>query len=444
MNYRALSSIGVYRMRVGFQSFHREDGAVLVVALIFLGILALVGATATIITTTDIKIGANYKASEKALYVAEAGVQEARERLRLKPDTDPAFPDIIKDGHANNHEWAAYIGESTKAQKKGYVVGNPVHVYTLSVQTGTDMMDYTVVITHQIDPSDPTKVLYWGDSDGDGDPQRHTDGTKGDPNIYLITSYGNAEGASKVVQMEVMRLKPIDVRAALYAGSPATINGNSTDIIGNDGCGGSPLPGIATPLAMPGAVTTNGGPNITGEGMGDDPDPPSISDLQNPPINVQTLVNSLKVAADFSYTVDSATQTASSTPGPGDGWGDPTPGSTDTDPSSCDEFNIVYYNTQDSYIKLSGGVSGCGILLVEGDLEMHGGFSWYGPILVTGSLDFTGSGDSNITGAVLTGGEAAADVEVGGDTNIVYCSTAIAAMHNRPLSILNWKQRLGE
>jgi len=48
--------------------FGDENGAILVVVLIFVGILALVGATATIITTTDTKIGANYKASEKALY----------------------------------------------------------------------------------------------------------------------------------------------------------------------------------------------------------------------------------------------------------------------------------------------------------------------------------------------------------------------------------------
>jgi len=88
---------------------------------------------------------------------------------------------------------------------------------------------------------------------------------------------------------------------------------------------------------------------------------------------------------------------------------------------------------------LSGGVSGCGILVVEGDLIAHGGFSWYGPVLVTGSLTFTGGGDTNITGAVVTGEDTDGDI-IGGNTNIVYCSTAVDAVRNRALTILSWKQ----
>jgi len=45
--------------------FGDENGIILMVVLIFMGILALVGATAVVMTTTDTKIGANYKASEK-------------------------------------------------------------------------------------------------------------------------------------------------------------------------------------------------------------------------------------------------------------------------------------------------------------------------------------------------------------------------------------------
>ena len=431
MNGKELSSIGVYRMPVGSQRVYREDGAVLVVALIFLGILALVGATATIITTTDIKIGANYKASEKALYVAEAGAQEGRDRLRLSS----TYP--ISDAHTDQPQWTAYIGSDPKAQKKGYDSNNSMHVRVASLQTD---MDYTVVIMHQVDGSG--NVLYWGDSDGDGDFERHTDPAKGE-NIYLITSYGNAEGGSQMIQMEVTRIAPIEVKAALYTGTSASILGSSTDIIGNngDGCGGgADLPGIATPQdEASNPVSWSGNPNITGEGMGDDPDPPSISYSESPAINVQGLVDSLKGAADFSYTVNSANHGASDSPGPGDGWGTPTPGATLEDPSSCSECNIVHYNTQDTYIKLTGGVSGCGILLVEGDLAAHGGFSWYGPILVTGCFTFTGGGDKNITGAVITGEDTDGDI-IGGNTNIVYCSDAVDAVRNRALTILSWKQ----
>jgi len=57
--------------------FQRESGAALVIGLMFLAVLAMLGATAAVLTTTDIQIGANYKASAEALQDAEAGVNYA-------------------------------------------------------------------------------------------------------------------------------------------------------------------------------------------------------------------------------------------------------------------------------------------------------------------------------------------------------------------------------
>jgi len=58
-------------------TYNNEKGFVLPVGLMFLAILALLGTTAVIITTTDLKIGTNYKLSEQAFYDAEAGGQYA-------------------------------------------------------------------------------------------------------------------------------------------------------------------------------------------------------------------------------------------------------------------------------------------------------------------------------------------------------------------------------
>ena len=78
-------------------------------------------------------------------------------------------------------------------------------------------------------------------------------------------------------------------------------------------------------------------------------------------------------------------------------WGTPTAGAMLQHPSSCSEHHVVWYNTNDTYIKLTGS-SGCGILIVEGDLDIYGGFSWYGPVIVTGLVTLTGGGNKNITG----------------------------------------------
>ena len=54
--------------------YGNERGTVLVISLMFLVILGLLGTTAVIMTTTDIKIGENYSDSEKALFDADAGI----------------------------------------------------------------------------------------------------------------------------------------------------------------------------------------------------------------------------------------------------------------------------------------------------------------------------------------------------------------------------------
>ena len=54
--------------------YGNEQGAVLVISLMFLVILGLLGTTAVVMTTTDIKIGENYSDSQKALFNADAGI----------------------------------------------------------------------------------------------------------------------------------------------------------------------------------------------------------------------------------------------------------------------------------------------------------------------------------------------------------------------------------
>jgi hypothetical protein len=54
-----------------------EKGFVLPLGLMFLAIITILGTTAVILTTTDLKIGSNYKRSVQAFYDADAGIQYA-------------------------------------------------------------------------------------------------------------------------------------------------------------------------------------------------------------------------------------------------------------------------------------------------------------------------------------------------------------------------------
>lgn len=395
-------------------------GSILPVALLFLMLLVIAGTTATIVTTTDLKIGSNLKSSGQAVYVAEAGLEEARGRLKA------SAADPISDGHPGQTQWGVFIGAEGKAQGKGYDNGNAMHTRKNSLQTG---LDYSISISHQTDSAG--NILYYGDADGDGMAERNT--TTGE-NVYLVSSTGYASGSESTVETEISRQPPITVPGALYVESWTIIQG-SVDIDGNDSCGTGDKPGIASSQPS-GTVTLHGSPVIDGVGAAD----PNIS-YDMPHLNVQGMVDGFKAFADFTYTVESPTHTAATSPGPGDGWGTPTPGDTPQDPSSCDVNNIVHYDTLETDIRLSS-VSGCGILLVEGDLEVAGSFNWYGVVMATGSIIFTGGGNRNITGAIVSGGSVLGDI-IGGNVNLVYCSSAISDQTaGKSLKVLSWKENI--
>src|ERR671921_598498 len=61
-----------------------EKGFLLVAALTLLSALTLLGTTAYHISSTDIKIGGNFRNHQMALYVATAGAERARQALRVE------------------------------------------------------------------------------------------------------------------------------------------------------------------------------------------------------------------------------------------------------------------------------------------------------------------------------------------------------------------------
>jgi hypothetical protein len=152
-------------------------------------------------------------------------------------------------------------------------------------------------------------------------------------------------------------------------------------------------------------------------------------------------VNTLKGSADYKYTFSNNTTETGMT------WGTPTltDDHNQESPLQCSESHTVYYNMNGKSLKLAGGTQGCGILLVDGDLEINGGFSWYGPVLVTGSVTYAGGGNKNISGALLAGDSLTAHIEtndIGGNATILNCSAAIRnSTQKRPFLVLNWNQR---
>jgi hypothetical protein len=104
-------------------------------------------------------------------------------------------------------------------------------------------------------------------------------------------------------------------------------------------------------------------------------------------------------------------------------------------------MNIVYFDMKgDKTLTLAGGSHGAGILLVNGNLELHGGFTWYGVIIVTGALDYTGGGQKNVTGGIMAGETTTVQLDVGGNAGIVNCSNARKKIKVAPLKITQWRE----
>jgi len=93
-----------------------QNGMVLVLVLSFLAIISLLGATAILVTTIDIRIGGNYKTSMQTFYNADAGVNYAiakiEEGLKANPQTFslPTSTDPKNSKHTSKFKYSIPSG----------------------------------------------------------------------------------------------------------------------------------------------------------------------------------------------------------------------------------------------------------------------------------------------------------------------------------------------
>ncbi|HKB17306.1 MAG TPA: hypothetical protein VKF62_14655, partial [Planctomycetota bacterium] len=83
-------------------------------------------------------------------------------------------------------------------------------------------------------------------------------------------------------------------------------------------------------------------------------------------------------------------------------------------------------------LKISGGSTGAGVLLVEGDLEISGGWDYAGYVFVTGRVRFVGGGKgTRLRGVMFVGGDviqptpSLLDAMLSGTVDIAFSSEAL-------------------
>ncbi len=418
-------------------------GFALVAVLLLVAVASLVTATVLQTTSTEIQISGNHKQAVQALYAAEAGLAEARSRLRKVLGAEAAF--IRDQAVPPDSSWTAYVLESaewTPSVDPEYashetnlipVPGNPTNtvVQPNSLQTG---LPYWVKIRHKTEydaeraghrPATPHYV------DLDGSTSRHTNNNRGnviyfgyptptsrDPvsfttnvpapwlPIEKIVAHGDTTGGTVVLEEEVVHPPGPNQLGALHAFGDVRLADSSVAINGHDACGAV---GSLPPVVYGGTITSN--PTIHFDGT-----PASPQRSSNAPVPATALA-ALNTDA-MVLTHNQVNQLLGTAPVP-----------------------MTFYAKSGSFVQPQGiriqQTRGFGMLLVEGNATLEGEVQWDGMLLVTGTLFLNGQG----SGIVIRGGVWAGRVDQTGPVNVQYDSCRLqAALLAVPARVRTWRE----
>jgi len=344
-----------------------EKGMVLAVTLMLIAVLVLLGTTAVMTVTTDLKIAGNYRQSQVALYNAEAGVDQVIAYLRTYTGTYPtvnATQSNIDDGTCPTSQCTQIlvtapsgISFNTTANLYGKNVANKLYVFRM---TGTG-------------PGNASKTI----------------------EAYITRNF-----SSSVVA---------DGALAMYGDNPAIAGGGAID--GNDhslpptGCSGSSCHTAAdgTGSDLPGLYSNDN--VITG----------STTITGNPSSVLDTSPEALAKDDDWTAFADDIVNS---------GLYDSTFSSSRTAP----KITVLTSNTKLSGNNHYYGiivVSGADI-----EIETVGTFTFEGLIVLANGATMTTKGTANTYGSVITCNHSELTVTLNGTPTLMYSSAAIANLSN--------------
>jgi Tfp pilus assembly protein PilX len=397
---------------------NNQEGFILIAALVLLATLTIIGTTAYLLSSTDIKIGAGFRNSQQVFEVAQAGAERAREILRQANanQTTGADPTVF------NSELIHY------AQGGVAVTSGTIGNYS-----------YTVMLSNDT-----------GDAGGT---------TADSNNKVMLTSTATGPNNTKtVVEIGVSLPPPPTSTPMSFPSTPAAVtllgnsasfiggNSNAKSLNGDDQCGSaSPLPVVAVSAAgslagvktsitdsKPGTYHTkvNGVSVDASTNINDIAKSMTTAQMNsagynlNDPSSLNTMVSDIQALPQAQ-----AVAGGSSSSGVSGGMG-----------TAASQKIIVV----DGDFTMSSAQSGFGILVVKGTLTFHGNINYTGIIMVIGdgAMVRTGGGNGTISGAVWVAntsgpdgipgnaddamGAAVLNTSGGGASNVQYCSSAIA------------------
>ena len=408
-----------------------ENGNILVVTLLILFAVSVIGATIGMVSSMDLKIAGNERATMRALPVAEAGMNEAIHRLSLPNPTTATVAGwtgnvAIGDGEPLNPSWTAriYLTRPGSAPAGGTnvtttgTIQNPSQPYLrYSAASGTaevltiqhkwrDLDNDNVRDANEIVRYDPLQI-----------PPENT--TSGFP-VEVVTVTGRASNAMRVIQTEVTKRTMLArTLAALYCDKAVRLTGNCAFCGYNHSINTPPgtKPNACVPYHLasahlPGVTTTGDNVQVTGSaGVAGNPQPIDKT-ATNPWYTLadvlgitQTEVNTMLAQADHT--------------------------------SIMSPLNGITYINGDA--KINSNLTGSGLLYVTGDLSGSGGFQFKGLIYVEGDVKLTGT--PWILGSMIVKGTSDFNFSAG-NAGVLYSKDALAQYLSQalPCVVLSWRE----
>jgi hypothetical protein len=426
-----------------------EHGFGLVVAILTVLVLFSLGTALVFLTRTDVDISRHQSLHVEAIYVAEAGVEEALHRLALPDPTmvnvnggsmNAAIRDTVRP---YDPDWRARIFLCSPGTEPVAPLGE---YHTSTIQPNSSWLEYTSA-------SDPATALTiehkWEDLDADGvrdngeivlydasqyPPENFATGSP----VEVVTVTARSATSERTIRVEAIRY-PINanVLAALMCDKGVDVRGNVTvcghnhsinvphytmfpDCEAYELCGPPPQSRCHEAGCLIGIITT-----------GDEIDRRGTTDVGGYPEPMDTS------SANHFYTLPEAlglTQEEVNTILAGADWRDVQNGRW--------QEGITYVDNEGgSEAKWNHG-GGSGLLYVTGDLATEGNFEWTGLIYVEG--DYRLLGTASIVGSVIVKG-VSEYAFTGGNPCILYCSEAIGEGISRYLGYVSigWKETSG-
>ncbi|MBI5642960.1 MAG: hypothetical protein HY954_05745 [Deltaproteobacteria bacterium] len=378
-----------------------EKGFVLVLALMTMLAMTLIGLSVVMSMTTDMQLSRNEKDAKLAFQLAEAGIREASARLHLTSTNANYIGEKSTDTGYRTTSWNL---NNSLGKDIGYNVGGS--------RNSADNLNYSVSIryldeanpegfcdSNNTDSNEPATassppaacsnspaevVMYGRDFNLDSAITYINYGTLP---VYKITSVGTSNGTTRTIVAYLGESNlNTDTEYPLSTNGCVQVNGGSNSLTGDPSVSGSDVvmqgSGCACDPALSLSCTNSTTATDMNTYLGD------------------TLAN-IATYSDEYHSCKNASCNAA---------GDdiPTNGRLDNgvvqnwSGTGANEGVLLYIdNSGGADAKISGSLTGEGILIVTGNLEISGNVTWEGLIYVVGTLTVSGSVVND--GGIMTG-----------------------------------------